>query len=134
MITIPVQLSNELARRVIPLQDRLPEIIELGLRQIKADKRAEASYPQAKQQVLDAMAFTGIVTLPGRPQGGATRASHADRGRRTTGQRTDYRRAARGAMNQPAGQAVTSYLDSSALVKRYLVEPAHPGCRGGAMT
>ena len=34
MITIPVQLSNELARRVIPLQDRLPEIIELGLRQI----------------------------------------------------------------------------------------------------
>jgi hypothetical protein len=64
MITIPVQLSNELARRVIPLQDRLPEIIELGLRQIKADKQAEASYPQAKQQVLEAMASTGIVTLP----------------------------------------------------------------------
>jgi hypothetical protein len=64
MITIPVQLSNELARRVIPLQDRLPEIIELGLRQIKLDKQAEASYSRSKQQVLDAMAATGIVTLP----------------------------------------------------------------------
>lgn len=29
-------------------------------------------------------------------------------------------------MNQPAGQAVTSYLDSSALVKRYLVETGTP--------
>ena len=33
MITIPVQLSEELAARVRPVQDRLPEIIELGLRQ-----------------------------------------------------------------------------------------------------
>jgi hypothetical protein len=33
MITIPLQLSEELAERVRPLQDRLPEIIELGLRQ-----------------------------------------------------------------------------------------------------
>jgi hypothetical protein len=33
MITIPVQLSEELAERVRPLRDRLPEIIELGLRQ-----------------------------------------------------------------------------------------------------
>ena len=73
MITIPVQLSDELARRVAPLQDRLPEIIERGLRQIEGDKQAEASYPNTKQQVLDAMASTGIVTLPrgaaqGRPR------------------------------------------------------------------
>jgi hypothetical protein len=33
MITIPVQFSEELAEQVRPLQDRLPEIIELGLRQ-----------------------------------------------------------------------------------------------------
>lgn len=32
MITIPVELSDELAQRVLPLQDRLPEIIEMGLR------------------------------------------------------------------------------------------------------
>jgi hypothetical protein len=32
MITIPIQLSEELAERVRPLQDRLPEIVELGLR------------------------------------------------------------------------------------------------------
>ena len=34
MITIPLQLSDELAQQVLPLQDRLPEIIELGLRQL----------------------------------------------------------------------------------------------------
>lgn len=61
MITIPVQLSNELARRVMPLQNRLPEIIELGLRQIEAGQKQEAS---ARQQVLDALDSTGIVTLP----------------------------------------------------------------------
>ena len=33
MITIPVQLSDERPQRVMPFLDRLPEIIELGLRQ-----------------------------------------------------------------------------------------------------
>jgi hypothetical protein len=33
-------------------------------------------------------------------------------------------------MNEPAGQAVTSYLDSSALVKRYLVETGTPWVQG----
>lgn len=33
MITIRVQLPEDLAERVRPVQDRLPEIIELGLRQ-----------------------------------------------------------------------------------------------------
>jgi hypothetical protein len=33
MITIPLQLPEELAEQVRPIQDRLPEIIELGLRQ-----------------------------------------------------------------------------------------------------
>jgi hypothetical protein len=32
MITIPLQLPDQLAKKVLPLQDRLPEIIELGLR------------------------------------------------------------------------------------------------------
>jgi hypothetical protein len=73
MITIPVQLSNELARRVIPLQDRLPEIIELGLRQIEAGTSPEA---EARQQVLDALASTGIVTLPQAPAGQEPRARH----------------------------------------------------------
>jgi hypothetical protein len=64
MITIPVQLSNELAQRVIPLQDRLPEIIELGLRHIKETKQAETGSSQSTQLVLDALVSTGIVTLP----------------------------------------------------------------------
>ena len=59
-----MQLSNELAQHVMPLKDRLPEIIELGLRQIESDAEQEAGYSQAKRQVLDAMASTGIVTLP----------------------------------------------------------------------
>jgi hypothetical protein len=64
MVTIPLQLSNELARQVMPLQDRLPEIIELGLRQLAAVRKAEIAYPPAKRQALDALASTGIVTLP----------------------------------------------------------------------
>jgi hypothetical protein len=64
MITIPVQLSNELAQRVLPLQDRLPEIIELGLREIAAVGKAGGDYPPAKQQALDALISTGIITLP----------------------------------------------------------------------
>jgi hypothetical protein len=64
MITIPLQLPNDLARRVLPFQDRLAEILELGLRQVEMSGESEAGYPQTKQEVLDALASTGIVTLP----------------------------------------------------------------------
>ena len=64
MITIPLQLPDGLARRVMPLQDRLPEIIELGLRQVEAASEVGAGDSQAKQRVLEALASTGIVTLP----------------------------------------------------------------------
>ena len=66
MVTIPLKVSDELAGRLLPLQDRLPEIIELGLRQIKAqaDASAEASLSASKARVLAALASTGIVTLP----------------------------------------------------------------------
>jgi hypothetical protein len=76
MITIPVQLSDDLARRVAPLQDRLPEIIELGLRQMEVDRQAEASYSRVKQQALAAMASTGIVTLPQATAQGKPRVRH----------------------------------------------------------
>ena len=64
MITIPLELSNDLARRILPFQDRLAEIVELGLLQIEMSGKLEAGYSQTKQQVLDALASTGIVTLP----------------------------------------------------------------------
>lgn len=32
MVTIPIEVSEELAGQLIPLQDHLPEIIKLGLR------------------------------------------------------------------------------------------------------
>lgn len=72
MITIPLQLSEELAAQVLPLQDRLPEIIELGLRQLlgKTDRAAVTGQLAIKQRVLAALDSTGVVTLPrrtGRP-------------------------------------------------------------------
>lgn len=66
MITIPLQLPDQLARQVIPLQDRLPEIIELGLRQwrIEAEDQADAGQSVDRQVVLTALETTGIVTVP----------------------------------------------------------------------
>lgn len=64
MVTISLQLSNDLARRVLPLQDRLPEIIELGLHQMSLKKDTDEDVSAAKQRALDALASTGIVTLP----------------------------------------------------------------------
>ena len=72
MITIPLKVSDELAGRLLPLQNRLPEIIELGLRQLESqgdagDKqhpKAEAIHLTPKERVLAALASTGIVTMP----------------------------------------------------------------------
>lgn len=62
-MTIPVQLPDELAQRLLPLQDRLPEIIELGLRQLVGDETiVDAAH--APTQVIDALMATGLVTLP----------------------------------------------------------------------
>ncbi len=78
MITIPLKVSNELAGRLLPLQDRLPEIIELGLRQIQsqADASAVANLAASKAQVLAALAATGIVTLPQSAAHQSTRVRH----------------------------------------------------------
>ncbi|MEI2693256.1 MAG: hypothetical protein V9H69_27455 [Anaerolineae bacterium] len=38
MITIPLKLPDQLAQQVLPIQDRLPEIIELGLRHWQRQK------------------------------------------------------------------------------------------------
>ena len=113
MITIPVQLSNELAQRVMPLKDRLPEIIELGLRQIESDAETRGRLFAGQAAGVGRDGLDGHCHLA--ESGGAACATgppHADQGGGTTGQRADDRRAARGAMNEPADQAVTSYLDS----------------------
>lgn len=66
MITIPLQLPDDLAKKVLPLQDRLPEIIELGLRQlrIEADAASDISGSAVRLKVLEALESTGLVTLP----------------------------------------------------------------------
>lgn len=65
MVTIPVELPDELAAKVLPWRDRLPEMIELGLRQLGI---VSTSLPDAgrsdKQKILAALESTGLVTLP----------------------------------------------------------------------
>jgi hypothetical protein len=71
MVTIPVQVSEELAEQLLPLQDRLTEIIELGMRQIKAQPKREME-AERKSHMLAALHSTGLVTLPNasaRPEG-----------------------------------------------------------------
>ena len=61
---VTIQVPKELAQRLAPLQERLPEIIELGLRQI--EKAGAAPERMAlKTQVWAALLSTGLVTLPG---------------------------------------------------------------------
>ena len=59
MVTIPVRLSNELASRVLPLQDRLPEIIELGLHQL-ADTAAAQVPSHLLTPVVEALTSTAV--------------------------------------------------------------------------
>ena len=57
MITIPLQLPEDLAKEILPLQDRLPEIIALGLRQWR--KRPALTPRQKLERLWDA---AGLVT------------------------------------------------------------------------
>jgi hypothetical protein len=66
MVTIPLKVSDELAVRLIPLQDRLADIIEMGLRQmeVKASVETETEQSTLKPRVLAALLSTGLVSLP----------------------------------------------------------------------
>lgn len=89
MVTIPLKVSDELAGRLLPLQDRLPEIIELGLRQIKAqiDADAEANLSASKARVLAALASTGTQACRAPA---SSQPPHANPGRRSTSQRNHH--------------------------------------------
>lgn len=78
MTTITLKVSDELAERLAAYQDRLPEIIESGLREVEAGTRqeTEVEHVQLKLQVLEALQSTGIVTLPDKPAGLSTRIRH----------------------------------------------------------
>jgi hypothetical protein len=66
MVTISLQVSDELAERLAPYRDRLPEIVELGLSQVESGARegAETNRGALKAQVLAALRSTGIITAP----------------------------------------------------------------------
>jgi hypothetical protein len=62
MITIPLQLPEDLAKEVLPLQDRLPEIIALGLRQWR--KRPALTPRQQVEKLWDAAGLVTPIDLP----------------------------------------------------------------------
>ena len=58
MVTISLELPEELARRLSPLQDRLPEIIELGLRYWQ---NTQSALLTPRQRVEQIWATTGLI-------------------------------------------------------------------------
>jgi hypothetical protein len=66
MVTISLKVSDELARRLAPYRDRLPEIVELGLSQVEsgAEEGADTNRSALKAQVLAAWRSTGLITAP----------------------------------------------------------------------
>jgi len=66
MVTIPLSVSDELAQRLHPHEDRLAEILELGLRHYegKVSDETEAKNLLLKAQMWSALAATGRVRLP----------------------------------------------------------------------
>jgi hypothetical protein len=78
MVTISLKVSDELAERLAPYQDRLPELIELGLSQVEigAEGNAEPDHNALKAQVLAALRSTGIITAPEPTVRAETRVRH----------------------------------------------------------
>jgi hypothetical protein len=58
MVTISLKVPDELARRLAPLQDRLPEIIELGLRQWQDSEPTSLTPREQAEQIW---ATTGLI-------------------------------------------------------------------------
>jgi len=58
MIDLTIQLPDDLARRLKPVQDRLPEIIELGLRHWQVTEPVSLT---PRQQVEQIWARAGLV-------------------------------------------------------------------------
>ena len=58
MMTISLELPDELVKRLTPFQDRLPEIIELGLRYWQ---NTQAASPTPRQRVEQLWATAGLI-------------------------------------------------------------------------
>jgi hypothetical protein len=63
MVTISLQLPDELARQVMPLQDRLPEIIQVGLQHWRR-QASRASRQERKQHLSGRIAPGWTVVKP----------------------------------------------------------------------
>ena len=76
MANISVEVSDELAKRLSPLKDRLPEIIELGLKQIESSFEKEPDLMKLKKEALAKLHQTGIVTIPDLAKSSSSRTRH----------------------------------------------------------
>lgn len=63
MVTIPLNVSEDLARRLLPVQDRLPDILERGLRDLEAETAVQHT-TASRSTILAALQSTGLVTVP----------------------------------------------------------------------
>jgi hypothetical protein len=75
MVTIPLNVSEDLARRLLPVQDRLPDIIERGLRDLEAEGETSPS-EASRPDILAALQSTGLVTVPDRAARSKPRVRH----------------------------------------------------------
>lgn len=62
MQTIQVKLRDKQAQKLAPYQDRLAELLDLGL-EAWLERKTQQAHPEQEQQ-LQALAASGIVTLP----------------------------------------------------------------------
>jgi hypothetical protein len=78
MVTISLKVSDELAERLAPYRDRLPEIVELGLSQVESQSEGDTTlnHSALKAQVLAALRSTGIITAPEPTARAETRVRH----------------------------------------------------------
>jgi len=67
MHTIQLELEEELAAKLIPYRDKLPEMLELGLRALQ--EREVQERQKAQERVLAVLRASSEVHVPGPPNG-----------------------------------------------------------------
>ncbi len=69
MSSITIQVPRELATRLKPYRRKLPQILELGLKQLESESKPNRDL---RERTIQALKSTGLVHLP-QPRKGARR-------------------------------------------------------------
>lgn len=62
MHTIQLEIPDELAEQLVPYEDQLPELLELGLKEFL--ERQEEERRVSREEIDRVLAASGMVTLP----------------------------------------------------------------------